>query len=310
MAPSDDVKVLGAPPSPFVNRVQIALNLKSIDYEFLEQKVGFKSELLLKSNPVHKKVPVMIHGGKPICESLIIVEYIDEVWTNGPGILPLDPYDRAMARFWAAYVDDKLWPTLKGIRSAEGEEAKAAALEQVMEAMMLLEDAFVKCGKGKDFFGGDTIGYLDIALGSFLSNAIPAATRANANTPRSNANSQTSNANAPTTNVVQGRPKKKAKVDGNEAPISVAMENLLAQSNTAFNKIADAVGYEDRLSAKREKVFTELMKLDLEMIDRFALNTMIVSAEENVDTFYGIPENYKQAWVEAVLSGQIKLKTT
>ncbi|KAG5521094.1 hypothetical protein RHGRI_033600 [Rhododendron griersonianum] len=168
MAPSDDVKVLGAPPSPFVNRVQITLNLKSIDYEFLEQKVGFKSELLLKSNPVHKKVPVMIHGGKSICESLIIVEYIDEVWTDGPGILPLDPYDRAMARFWAAYVDDKLWPTLKGIRSAEGEEAKVAALEQVMEAMMLLEDAFVKCGKGKDFFGGDTIGYLDIALGSFL----------------------------------------------------------------------------------------------------------------------------------------------
>jgi glutathione S-transferase len=61
-----------------------------------------------------------------------------------------------------------LWPTLKGVRSAEGEEAKAAALEQVMEAMMLLEDAFAKCGKGKDFFGGDTIGYLDIAVGSFL----------------------------------------------------------------------------------------------------------------------------------------------
>lgn len=100
MAPSDDVKVLGAPPSPFVNRVQIAVNLTSVDYKFLEQKVGFKSELLLKSNPVHKKVPVMIHGGKPICESLIIVQYIDEVWTDGTGILPLDLYDRAMARFW------------------------------------------------------------------------------------------------------------------------------------------------------------------------------------------------------------------
>ncbi|KAG5521091.1 hypothetical protein RHGRI_033598 [Rhododendron griersonianum] len=33
---------------------------------------------------------------------------------------------------------------------------------------MLLEDAFAKCGKGKDFFGADTIGYLNIALGSFL----------------------------------------------------------------------------------------------------------------------------------------------
>ncbi|XP_058193333.1 glutathione S-transferase U17-like [Rhododendron vialii] len=167
MAPSD-VKVLGAPPSPFVNRVQIALNLKHVDYEFLEETFGYKSELLLKSNPIHKKVPVLIHGGKPVCESLVIVQYIDEVWIDGPGILPSDPYDRATARFWAAYVDDKWWPTLRGLTNAEGEEAKAAALEQVMEGIILLEDAFAKCGKGKDFFGGDTIGYLDIALGGFL----------------------------------------------------------------------------------------------------------------------------------------------
>jgi glutathione S-transferase len=165
---SSDVKVLGTSLSPFVNRVQIALNLKSVDYEFLVEKFGSKSELLLKSNPVHKKMPVMIHGGKPICESLIIVQYIDEVWTNGPSILPSNPYDRAIARFWAAYVDDKWCPTLLSFRNIKEEEAKAAALEQLQEANMLLEDAFVKCGKGKDFFGGDTIGYIDIALGSFL----------------------------------------------------------------------------------------------------------------------------------------------
>ncbi|KAG5521101.1 hypothetical protein RHGRI_033607 [Rhododendron griersonianum] len=57
---------------------------------------------------------------------------------------------------------------MRGLQNAEGEEAKAAALEQIMEVIMPLEDAFAKCGKGKDFFGGDTIGYLDIALGSFL----------------------------------------------------------------------------------------------------------------------------------------------
>jgi glutathione S-transferase len=165
---STDVKVIGAAPSPFVNRVQIALNLKSVDYEFLEEKLGSKSELLLKSNPVHKKIPVMIHGGKPICESLIIVQYIDQVWTDGPSILPSDPYARAMARFWAAYVDDKFYPTFRAFGSAEGEEAKAVAREQLMEGIMLLEDAFAKCGKGKDFFGGDTIGYLDIAIGCFL----------------------------------------------------------------------------------------------------------------------------------------------
>ncbi|XP_058193337.1 glutathione S-transferase U18-like [Rhododendron vialii] len=162
------IKVLGSVPSPYVNRVQIALNLKSVDYEFLQEQVGSKSELLLKSNPVHKKIPVLIHGEKPICQSLIIVQYIDEVWSDGPSILPSDPYDRAVARFWAAYLDDKWWPTIMVLRNAVGEEAQAPALEKVIEGLMPLEDAFAKCSKGKDFFGGDTIGYLDIAFGSFL----------------------------------------------------------------------------------------------------------------------------------------------
>lgn len=103
-----DVKVIGAWPSPFVMRPRIALNIKSVDYEFLEETFGSKSELLLKSNPVHKKIPVLIHGDKPISESLIIVEYIDESWSSGPSILPSDPYSRATARFWAAYIDEKV----------------------------------------------------------------------------------------------------------------------------------------------------------------------------------------------------------
>lgn len=103
-----DVKLLGAWPSPYVMRARIALNVKSVDYEFLEETLGSKSDLLLKSNPVHKKIPVLIHNDKPICESLIIVHYIDEFWSSGPSILPSDPYDRAVARFWAAYLDEKV----------------------------------------------------------------------------------------------------------------------------------------------------------------------------------------------------------
>ncbi|KAM7484310.1 hypothetical protein LguiA_000319 [Lonicera macranthoides] len=163
-----DVKILGAWPSPFVMRPRIALNIKSVDYEFLEEKFGSKSELLVKSNPVYKKIPVLIHGDKPVCESLVIVQYIDEVWTSGPSILPSDPYDRATERFWAAYIDDKFFPSMSGIAKAEGEEARKAAIELFGEGLVLLEDAFVKCSKGKSFFGGDKIGYLDIALGSFL----------------------------------------------------------------------------------------------------------------------------------------------
>ena len=105
-----DVKLIGAWQSPFVLRARIALNLKHVQYEFLEETFGTKSELLLKSNPVHKKIPVLIHAGKPVCESLIIVQYIDDVWTSsGPSILPSEPYDRAIERFWAAYIDEKVY---------------------------------------------------------------------------------------------------------------------------------------------------------------------------------------------------------
>ncbi|KAG5544478.1 hypothetical protein RHGRI_017037 [Rhododendron griersonianum] len=119
-----------------------------------------------------------------------------------------------------------------------------------------------------------------------------------------------SNANTPATNVGPERPKKKAKVDAKEASLHDAIGNYMAQSSTAFLKIADLVGFEDRLAAKKEKVFGELENLNLKLLDMFAAHAIIVSAEENVDTFYGIPENYKQAWVEAVLAGKIKLKTT
>jgi len=103
------VRVIGLWPSPFVIRVLIALKLKGVEYEFVEEEVGKKSELLLRSNPVHKKIPVLLHHGKPISESLVIVQYVDEAWSSAaPAILPADPYTRAVHRFWAQYIDDKV----------------------------------------------------------------------------------------------------------------------------------------------------------------------------------------------------------
>ncbi|KAH0677560.1 hypothetical protein KY285_025361 [Solanum tuberosum] len=152
------VKVLGTQASPFANRVVIALNVKSVDYEFIQEDMSNKSELLLKSNPVHKKIPVLIHGDNTICESLVIVQYIDETWTNGPSILPSNPLDRAIARFWVAYIDDKWLPLMSDLGKAQGEEAKLEVQEKLQEALVPLEEAFVKCSKGKSFFDGDNIG--------------------------------------------------------------------------------------------------------------------------------------------------------
>jgi len=106
---ADEVILLDYWVSPFGMRVRIALAEKGIKHEYREEDLRNKSPLLLQMNPVHKKIPVLIHNGKPICESLIAVQYIDEVWNEKSPLLPSDPYQRSQARFWADYVDKKVY---------------------------------------------------------------------------------------------------------------------------------------------------------------------------------------------------------
>lgn len=170
MAGGDDLKLLGAWPSPFVTRVKLALALKGLSYEDVEEELHTKSELLLKSNPVHKKIPVLLHNSAPVCESMIIVQYIDDVFAGtGPSLLSADPYESAMARFWVAYVDDKLVAPWRQSLRGKTEEEKSEGKKQTFAAVEVLEGALRECSKGGDFFGGDGVGLVDVALGGLLS---------------------------------------------------------------------------------------------------------------------------------------------
>ncbi|KMS98692.1 hypothetical protein BVRB_3g069410 [Beta vulgaris subsp. vulgaris] len=150
------VKIYGTWASPFSMRVEIALQIKGIEYEFVEEDLLHKSDELAKYNPIHKKVPVLIHDGKVMVESLVILEYIDETWKANP-ILPTDAYQKAQARFWAKFVDDKVTPLVRSALMSEGEESEKA-IPQLDEVLQILESEI----KGKQFFGGKSIGYLDI----------------------------------------------------------------------------------------------------------------------------------------------------
>ncbi|XP_075649586.1 putative glutathione S-transferase [Castanea sativa] len=144
--------------SIYGRRVEMALKLKGIEYKFIEEDLTNKSPSLLKYNPVHKKVPVLVHNGKPVAESLVILEYIDETWKNHP-ILPKHPYERANTRFWAKFIDEKCWPAILQACWGKDQKEREKAAEELSKLLQFLENEL----KGKRFFGGETIGLLDIA---------------------------------------------------------------------------------------------------------------------------------------------------
>uniref|UniRef100_A0A251UJ96 Probable glutathione S-transferase n=2 Tax=Helianthus annuus TaxID=4232 RepID=A0A251UJ96_HELAN len=152
----DEVKLHSFRGSPYGCRVEIALKLKGIKYEFIQEDLSNKSQDLLKYNPVYKKVPVFVHNGNPISESLVIIEYIDEVWKGVP-ILPQDAYTKAQARFWAKFIDEKCIPAVFKVFGSHGDEQDVA---EANEQLQFLENELSV--KGNKFFGGDNIGLVDI----------------------------------------------------------------------------------------------------------------------------------------------------
>ncbi|KAL8142765.1 hypothetical protein V2J09_015797 [Rumex salicifolius] len=170
------VKLYGLWGSPYSKRVEIALKMKGVEYEYVDEDLQNKSHELLLYNPVYKKVPVLVHGNKSIAESHVIIEYIDETWDSGTHILPRDPHQRALARFWVGFIDDKgqtqrigrntiyllskcfYSQLMKSILRTFwlGEEE---VIEEVLENMKILDKEL----KGKRFFGGESVGYVDIA---------------------------------------------------------------------------------------------------------------------------------------------------
>nr|KAJ0224751.1 hypothetical protein LSAT_V11C100044780 [Lactuca sativa] len=147
-----EVVLLGWPLSMFGARVKIALAEKGVKYEYKEEVfLHNKSPLLLKCNPIHKKIPVLIHKGRSVCESKIIVEYIDELWKGESPLLPSDPYLRSQARL---YIPLRLGP--------KGEEMQKARHE-CLGYLNVLEGEL----GDKPYFLGNAFGYVDIALMSY-----------------------------------------------------------------------------------------------------------------------------------------------
>ncbi|KAJ0623280.1 putative glutathione transferase [Helianthus annuus] len=155
-----EVKLFRTWSSPYALRIVWALKLKGIVYETIYEDLANKSSLLLEYNPVHKKVPVLLHNGTPICESLVILEYIDETWNTTARFLPEDPLARATTRFWAKFNDDRVVTSIFRAYVTQGAEQEEA-IGPALENLDIVEKQLI----GKNFFSGESFGFLDLVFG-------------------------------------------------------------------------------------------------------------------------------------------------
>lgn len=91
-------------------KVRITLCAKDLDWESVHVDL-FRSEQYdpkyLKLNP-KGVVPTLVHDGKPVIESTLICEYLDEVFPE-PTLVPADPWRRSRMRIWSKLVDEGLF---------------------------------------------------------------------------------------------------------------------------------------------------------------------------------------------------------
>jgi len=81
------------------HRVRIALHYKSLPFEYVpvhlvkEGGEQFKPEYK-KLNP-HSQVPCLVHNGRPLAQSMAILEYLENICPQPP-LFPIDPYERGL----------------------------------------------------------------------------------------------------------------------------------------------------------------------------------------------------------------------
>lgn len=84
-------------------RVRIALAEKKIDWVSHHVDIHKKKEQLedwYKTINPNSFVPTLDHDGKILIESLVIMQYLDEVYETGTKLVPDDAHERALMRIW------------------------------------------------------------------------------------------------------------------------------------------------------------------------------------------------------------------
>ena len=88
----------GASASPFVRKVLVALALKELPFEQIQQIPFTRDPVYRNINPL-EKIPALQDGELTICDSTVICEYLEDAYPR-PALYPDNAVDKARARWY------------------------------------------------------------------------------------------------------------------------------------------------------------------------------------------------------------------
>jgi glutathione S-transferase len=141
---------------PYCARVRIVLAEKSLEFEVVEIDLTDRPAWLYEKNPAGR-VPVVEEDGRPLPESAVIMEFLEERYPEPP-LLPPDPADRAAVRL-LVFRDHELTDPYYSFR--RGEEG---AREELDAALGRFDAVLAE----RPFLGGAEYGLADIAYVPWL----------------------------------------------------------------------------------------------------------------------------------------------
>jgi glutathione S-transferase len=150
------MKIVSFKICPFVQRVTALLEAKHIAYEIEFISLSDKPQWFLDISP-NGQVPVLITDqGKALFESDAIVEYLEEVY---PALQPeISPEDKAANRAWSYLASKNYLLQCSAQRSPD-----EAVLKERCQKLGQTFDKIEKQLGETPFFGGETIGMVDVA---------------------------------------------------------------------------------------------------------------------------------------------------
>ncbi len=154
----------GSPISNYYNKVKLALLEKGVPFDEAYAATHSGDEAILGASPLGK-IPFLSTDKGAICESQVLLEYIEAAWPTPP-LLPADPFAAAKVRELTTFIDWHLEIVARQVYNsaffggAPLSEGNAARIKKQLADNIA---AFKRIAKFSPFVAGDTFTQADCA---------------------------------------------------------------------------------------------------------------------------------------------------